>query len=428
MKLPDFFNRKQKRRKALLEKWGKRKRFSGNLYYERQLYDFGPDVEAIDDKTAEDLDFDRFFTFTDRTSSVIGQQLLYQRLRRQDTTAAEREELETAVRFYEGKDPALVLEQLSNFKQDKDYIFPVMLYADIPMVPQYRGFIRVMQLLAFACILFGLNYPILWIALVPIMVVNLILHYRLKQEMGLFVDVFTRVRDLYKIGLKLVPLSHHPATVKAELQRHLDQLKQATKRLNFLIFDTKLNEREGANVAGYFAELVKYITLTDVVVYYAMLQQLPELREAAASVYYGIGEIDLALSVLALRGSLPLWSTPSLTATNSLKVAQLYHPLLADPVSNDVNLERKGMLITGSNMSGKSTFIKTLNLNALAAQNLNTAFASSYDAPSWKLATSMNTTDDLAEGASYYLQEVDRIGTLLSLAGQHKGRYLITID
>jgi DNA mismatch repair ATPase MutS len=79
-------------------------------------------------------------------------------------------------------------------------------------------------------------------------------------------------------------------------------------------------------------------------------------------------------------------------------------------------------------MSGKSTFIKTLNINAICAQTLNTAFAHSYSSKTWRVATSMNTSDQIAEGSSYYLQEVERIKSLLQFSTETSTPYLITID
>lgn len=425
----DLFNRKKKRHQRLLAAWGKRKPFRANQYFEQQLFEQKSYDFALDQQTTEDLDFDRLFSFVDRTSSVIGQQCLYERLRKGTSDQEEREQLEAAVNYYDKAEKGPILELLAHFKQDKDYIYPAMFFGEVPEVTKYRGLIRLLQLVAFACLLFGFTYPVLWIVFVPFMAVNLYIHYQIKQQMGLFTDVFSRLSMLHAVGRDLLPLSHHQLGINAEsLRAKVERLKGYVRRLKFLSVDERMAKTEGANVLAYLMEVVKFATLLDVVIYYALLASLPDIREAAEGVYYAIGEVDVALSVLALRGGMAYYAKPDLSGSNRLDVSGLYHPLIDEPVANDLSLDASGMLVTGSNMSGKSTFIKTLNINAICAQTLNTAFARSYSSKTWRVATSMNTSDQIAEGSSYYLKEVERIKNLLHFSEETTTPYLITID
>jgi energy-coupling factor transporter ATP-binding protein EcfA2 len=425
----DLFNLKRKRRDKLLAAWGKRKPFRQNQFYEEQLFEQKSYEFAIDEQTAEDLDFDRLFNFVDRTSSVIGQQCLYERLRKGTASEDERMQLEKAIDYYADTDKGEIVELLTSFKQSKDYIYPTMFFGEVPKVTKYRGLIRLLQLVAFACLLFGITYPVLWVAFIPFLAINLYIHYRIKQQMGLFIDVFSRLSKLYTVGRDLIPLSHHQFGLDAvALASKTKRLKKYVRSLKFLSIDDRMAKTEGANVMAYVMEVVKFATLLDVVTYYALLDSLPEIRESAESIYYAIGEVDIALSVLALRGSLAYFAKPDLSGTHRLRVSELYHPLIDEPVANDLELDASGMLVTGSNMSGKSTFIKTLNINAICAQTLNTAFARDYASRTWRVASSMNTSDQLAEGSSYYLKEVERIKALLDFSEETATPYLITID
>ncbi|MEM6772369.1 MAG: hypothetical protein AAF597_17465, partial [Bacteroidota bacterium] len=125
---------------------------------------------------------------------------------------------------------------------------------------------------------------------------------------------------------------------------------------------------------------------------------------------------------------LPHYCKPEFAEDAVLSVNQLYHPLIPNATANDLTLTRGSLLITGSNMSGKSTFIKTLNLNAITAQVLNTAFATTCTSRVWRFATSVNLQDDLESGASYYLAEVQRIGELMEYAAAPGLPYMLTID
>ena len=65
-----------------------------------------------------------------------------------------------------------------------------------------------------------------------------------------------------------------------------------------------------------------------------------------------------------------------------------YHPLLTEAVANSCQVSG-GTLVTGSNASGKSTFLKNVAMNSILAQTLGTCTCSSYRAPFLKAMTSM---------------------------------------
>ena len=110
-----------------------------------------------------------------------------------------------------------------------------------------------------------------------------------------------------------------------------------------------------------------------------------------------------------------------------LKAEQVVHPLIDGCVPNTLVLDGTGLLLTGSNMSGKTTFIRTLVLNALTAETLDICFAGSYTAPYMRLLSSIRISDDIAEGTSYYLQEVLTVKRFLE-ASQDSVPCLFALD
>src|SRR5688572_33307366 len=67
------------------------------------------------------------------------------------------------------------------------------------------------------------------------------------------------------------------------------------------------------------------------------------------------------------------------------------------------------MLVTGSNMSGKSTFLRTLGVNAVLAQTINMCLARDYRAPIFHVRSCIGRSDDLIRGTSYYVAEVEAL-------------------
>ena len=84
-----------------------------------------------------------------------------------------------------------------------------------------------------------------------------------------------------------------------------------------------------------------------------------------------------------------------------IDVEELYHPLLTHPVANSLYAEG-GILLTGSNASGKSTFMKNMAVNAILVQALNTSLSKRYRGVVCRIMTSMALRDNLAQGESYF--------------------------
>ena len=93
----------------------------------------------------------------------------------------------------------------------------------------------------------------------------------------------------------------------------------------------------------------------------------------------------------------------------------LYHPFLGEQaVANDFNiLDHEYYIITGANMAGKSTFLRSLGINYLLAMNGLPVFADQLKVSVFHLFTSMRTTDDLTHGISYFNAELLRLKKLL---------------
>ena len=111
----------------------------------------------------------------------------------------------------------------------------------------------------------------------------------------------------------------------------------------------------------------------------------------------------------------------------SLSVAGLYHPLLSEPVKNSIRTEQ-GVLVTGSNASGKSTFLKAVAINALLAQTVHTCPAESYRGGLYRIFTSMALRDNLESGESYYIVEIKALKRILDAVHADPSPVLCFVD
>ncbi|MGN0485004.1 MAG: hypothetical protein ACI4HI_15785, partial [Lachnospiraceae bacterium] len=189
-----------------------------------------------------------------------------------------------------------------------------------------------------------------------------------------------------------------------------DQLDTAVKelhRLTHLIgtYQCKKRSMWTADVVDIFQDYVIGMTLWDLTVFKTITKIIHGKLEWLMVLYKAIGEIDMAISIASFRASLPYHCKPQWSDKTEIFMESIYHPLLDHPISNDLNL-KEPCIITGSNASGKSTFIKSVAVNAILAQTICTCTAKRYRMPPMHVMTSMTIRDDILSGESFYIREL----------------------
>ncbi len=134
-----------------------------------------------------------------------------------------------------------------------------------------------------------------------------------------------------------------------------------------------------------------------------------------------LGQLESLASLAALKHDNPDWCFPEIDAKDPIiRANQLGHPLLSDRqrVRNDVSVGPPGtvLLITGSNMSGKSTLLRAIGVNVALAQAGGPVCATRFRIPPVTLATSIRVRDSLEEGVSYFLAELRQLKRIVDRA------------
>lgn len=154
-----------------------------------------------------------------------------------------------------------------------------------------------------------------------------------------------------------------------------------------------------------------------------------------------VSQYDMLVSMATFRYN-EFDSTTDANVVDSAEVVfeakGLYHPFLGSKaVRNDFSIRNRNFyIITGANMAGKSTFLRSLGINYVLAMNGMRVFAGSLTVSRFNLFTSMRTTDDLTHGISYFNAELLRLKQILdsispASSGQVEGGdspYLIILD
>lgn len=134
-------------------------------------------------------------------------------------------------------------------------------------------------------------------------------------------------------------------------------------------------------------------------------------------------EADVALA-RHLRGR-ATWCWAERSTARTLDLQGGVHPLMDTPVPLSIGLEGQGAFISGQNASGKSTFLRMVGLNLVAARAFGFCYAREARLPAVPVRASMQNEDSLLGGESLYMSELRRARELLDASGEPAGICLV---
>lgn len=183
------------------------------------------------------------------------------------------------------------------------------------------------------------------------------------------------------------------------------------RRGNFLI---SYKDQTTSDPLSIIFDYVRMMTHVDLMAYKLKISAVKKHSEELESLYADIGRLDAALSVASYL--IPRkHCRADVTEKYSINARSLYHPLVENSICNDITLCR-GALVTGSNASGKSTFLRAVGISSLFAQNFGFAFADEFETGPFAIYTSMALTDNILQGESYYVVEARSIKRICDAA------------
>jgi hypothetical protein len=370
--------------------------------------------QVISDRTFRDLDLEDVFRFIDRTVSRVGQQYLYYLMRTIPGDGSRRQKLENIMTIFKEK-PALrteITDQISKLnKVDAYYI--TSLFQDKHMErPTWFWLIKLLSVTSVLSILLSFFFPQVLILLIFIFPINMGIHYWNKNNLYQYGSSIPQLTILNQTARKIMANIEF-ANENIGLQKSITMLDNLSLQMSIFKIEAKLQSEIGQFIE-YVLELIKALFLLEPVFLFSTLKILDSKRQDIADIYHLVAETDAALSTLALRESIPYYCHMAVEERKKcLTIKKVYHPLIFNAVSNDIELNEKSALLMGSNMSGKTTFIRTVGINAILGQSINTCFAKEFAAPLMKIHSSIRISDDLLDEKSYYFEEVLTVKNLL---------------
>ncbi|MBR4669890.1 MAG: hypothetical protein IKO84_04765 [Butyrivibrio sp.] len=370
-------------------------------YFENHKEDF-----QIDDITWNDLNMDGVFARMNYCLSASGEEYLYYMLRT-PKMKDEFEDMEEKISFFSENDEDRIKYQVIFNKIGRRNKYSI--YDYLKLLDDTIDFSNTRHYVMIALILISIflcffSFGIGIVLTVLFMISSIIMYFNHKTKIEPYLVTYTYILKVLA-SVNYFSKQDNPV-LKSDLKRlkeAADNLKGFGKGSYILMSPTRMNS--SGNPAELLLDYFRMVTHVDIIKFNRMYKLILDRREDLDTILTILGRLEALISVACFRESLKdNWCRP-LFADGDYSAKDLIHPLIENPVPNSVVTD-KGILITGSNASGKSTFLKTAAINTILSQSVHTSLALSYKAPIYRIYSSMALNDDIFEGDSYYIVEI----------------------
>lgn len=383
----------------------------------------------IDDITWNDLNMDEIFKKMNYTYSAAGEEHLYDLLRRPCMDEKELQKREEIITYFREHPDDRVACQVVFRKLGRTGKFSIYDYLDyldqLGERKNGRHYLALLLLLASIGSMF-VSLPMGLVALVCVLVYNNVTYFKEKEEIDPYIVSFSYIfRLLDAVGsIK----SHRIDLLKGEFEilHKCSASMNGFRRGSFLVMSGNRMSGSG-NPLDMLLDFVRMGLHLDLIKFNQMLAAVRKHTDDIDQLLGVMGGIEAMIAIGAYRESLASWCAPALSEKLEINAEGLYHPLIEAPVKNEIHTE-SSVLITGSNASGKSTFLKTVAINSIFAQTIHTCLADRYQGGIFRIVSSMSLRDDVQGGESYYMVEIRAIKRILDLNGGEGAPVLCFVD
>lgn len=393
-------------------------------YFEKHKSDF-----YIDDITWNDLNMDEIFKLLDYTLSAAGEEYLYHILRTPSFDIKELQRREELIEYFRIHEKERVSCQIILAKLGSTGKFSVYDYLDyldgLGERSNKQHYIALLLIIAGSILTF-FHLPLGICSLVCVFIANILSYFKIKNEIDPYITSFTYI-------FRLLDAADKFREQKIEvLSKENEKLQKAAHnftrfKLGSFLLMSSGRMSASSNLIDIFLDYLRMILHLDLIQFNRMLREVRNHTEDIDLMLTTAGEIDVIIAIGAFRQGKPEHCVPDIADKPVLRAENLYHPLIDSPVKNNIN-ESRSVLITGSNASGKSTFLKTVAVNAILAQTIHTCMADFFQTSLFRVCSSMTLRDDIQGGNSYYMVEVKALKRILDMQMQEGTPVLCFVD
>lgn len=382
----------------------------------------------IDEDTWADLDMDELFFKINNTNSSIGREYLYYMLHNPaDNMEAVNEVDRLANEFTKNQEERVKLQEKfisMGYAGKTDFYSNISEISSLNAKSNVIHYIFDLLFLAAIIIMLAVRTDVGTFMLVAVLAFNVITYFKEKAAIENYLSCA-------KCVVRMV------ASTKAVVKMDIPFISSYNARLKEDLKDTFKITRNfymitgGSNFTGSLFEIildyVRIIFHIDLIKFNNLVSVIGKYKEQLIDMYRTLGYLESCIAAAAYRNKLPKYCVPQLKKGSEYVVENVYHPLLLKPVENSISADGC-ILLTGSNASGKSTFLRCIAINAVLSQTIATSVSDGYTGDFYRIVSSMTHRDDIISGDSYYMVEIKALKRILDIAGASEHKVLCFLD
>ena len=433
---------------------------------------------TIDDITWNDLDMDLVYSQINSCRSSCGDDVLYRMLRQPLTDPSEWKARRAIIEYFRSEEKVRVDYQLA-----LSQIGFTRKYAMIDYVNTISGVVpesnvgNYLQLLLYpVCILLIVIQPATGVlALIAALIYNIYTYFKTKSSIEPYFVTVGAIAHLISCANDILKLPGDSPILEPTRAK----MREAVKTLGTVVRGSKFlgtASAAGADMGSAVGDYVNMFLRLDLIKFNRLIAHMQKHKREILSLMEETGALDACISMASYEEMLPFCceadleempaaaegsgakrtsaeakqagdptgsdgkpgSTGSTGRTAGsgeasrpgkphLYTKNMYHVLLAEPVANSITTDRP-VLLTGSNASGKSTFLKTVAISQILAQVIGIAPAKEYHSGFYRIYSSMALKDSLQEGESYFIVEIKSLKRIMDAEKEQGASVMCFID
>ena len=421
-------------RDYLKDSYGKRNndRISGDeienigLYHKQKAEEGG---SFIDEITWNDLGMDDIFRQMDTCACALGEEELYHRLHSPSLGSDRDYDRFCELREYfdsNEEDRVNVKEILHSIGINrKTSVTKIFSYVEI-LAPESNVKHYAMAVLMLVSLLMIFVFPGVGVLMsLAVMIVSIGLYLTQKKALDPVIATFNYAARMLRACDEL--------EIKAPdiLKDEIEILKESGIPLKGMLRNSVWISSGTVSMDNPLMLLLEYIKMIfhiDLIIINRLIGLLKRHVREIDEIRSVLGKLDASIAAASYRRSLNTSCLPEFDEGDRavFSTEKCIHPLLDEPVANSIAVAAP-VLLTGSNASGKSTFLKTVAICALFAQSMGYVPAQRYRASRFMIYTSMALNDSIRNGESYFVVEIKSLKRILD-AGANGIPVLCCID
>ncbi|TDQ75165.1 MutS-related protein [Sphingobacterium yanglingense] len=296
-----------------------------------------------------------------------------------------------------------------------------------------RFYVPIAPYILLGGVLFSLFVTPIWNLLLVVGIAHLGWTLALAGKVSYFssrIDKIGATLIAYSDAVKMIEEEEFSTEMTKTLQASLmtderENLSVAFRRLGALV--DKLDARNNILIGS----ILNIVFLWDFKQVLAIVKWKKSYEGNILKTFDIMADFEALSSLAVLKRNHSDWTTPILlddTSKNGIVAKWINHPLIPEgkAVSNDYDSQdHKIALVTGSNMAGKSTFLRTVGINGVLAYAGAVVCAQRLELPIYKLVSYMRIKDDLNESTSTFKAELDRMKFILELVEKEHDTFVL---